>query len=67
MGMIVQGSGVGMEYGGKPRFASELFVVSGKGLQGILGTGKQKGINRFLVSPGKIPELPGEGECDQVI
>ena len=67
MGMITQGSGVGMEYGGKSRFASEFSVVSGKGLQGISDTGKHEGVDRLLISPGKILELPGDGECDQVI
>jgi hypothetical protein len=67
VGMIDQGSGVGMEHGGKSRFTSEFFVVSGEGLQGISDTGKQEGIDRLLISPGKIPELPGGGECDQVI
>jgi hypothetical protein len=45
--VIIKCSGVGMEYGGKSRFASEFSVVSGKGLQGISDTGKQKGINRL--------------------
>jgi len=67
VGVIIQCSGVGMEYGGKSRFASEFSVVSGKGVQGVSDTGKQKGINRLLISPGQIPELRGQGECDQVI
>lgn len=67
VGVIIQCSGVGMQDGGKSRFTSELFVVSGKDFQGISDTGKQKGINRLLISPGQIPELVGQGECDQVI
>ena len=58
---------MGMKYGGKSCFAAEFSVVSGKGLQGVSDTGKQKGINRLLISPCQIPELRGQGECDQVI
>jgi len=56
-----------MKYGRKSGFTSELFVISGKGLQGIPDTVEQKGVDRLLISPGKIPELLGNGECDQVI
>jgi hypothetical protein len=31
VGVIAQASAVGMEYGGKSRFSTEIFVVSGKG------------------------------------
>ncbi len=58
---------MGMEYGGKSRCSTELFVVLGKRLQDILDTGKQQGIDCFLVFPGKIPELFWEGKGDQVV
>ena len=52
VGMVVLASRVGMEYGGKSRLTPEFFVVPGKGLQGVPDTGKQKGVDHFLVSPG---------------
>jgi len=67
VGVIVQFSAVGMEHDGKSGFTSEFLVVSGKDFQGILDTGKQNGVNCFLVSPGNIPELFGKGESDQII
>jgi len=58
---------MGMENGGKARCSTELFIVTGKRLQYILDTGEHQGIDDFLISPGKIPELFGKGKGDQVV
>jgi len=58
---------MGMQYCCKSRCSLELFVVAGKCFQDILNTVKHQGIDCFLVFPGKIPKLPGNGKGDQVI
>ena len=56
-----------MEHGGEPGCSIEFFVVSGKGLQGILDTLKHQGIDGFLVFPSQVSKLVGKGEGDQVV
>jgi len=58
---------MGMQYSGKSRCSTELFVVLGKRFQDILNTGKHQGIDCCLVFPGKIPELFREGKGDQIV
>ncbi len=58
---------MGMENGGKSSCSAELFIVFGKRFQDILNTGEHQGIDDFLISPGKIPELFWKGKCDQVV
>jgi hypothetical protein len=67
MGMIVKSSCVGMENGGKSRLPAKSFVVSGEFFQGSTDTGEHQRIDGFLISPGKIPELFGQGKSDQEI
>ncbi len=52
---------------GKSGFSIKIFVIAGKGLQGILETGKHQRVDLPLVPPGKITQLPGQGEGDQEI
>ena len=58
---------MGMEYGGKAGCTTEFFVFLGKCFQEILDAGKHEGIDCRLIFPGKIPELFGEGEGDQIV
>ena len=58
---------MGMQYSGKSRCSTELFVVLGKRFQDILNTGKHQGIDCCLIFPGKIPELFREGKGDQIV
>ena len=58
---------MGMQYSGKSRCSTELFVVLGKCFQDILNTGKHQGIDCCLIFPGKIPELFREGKGDQIV
>jgi hypothetical protein len=67
MRMVVKASCVGMKDGGESRSSSELFVVSGEGLQDILDHQKHQGIDGSLVPPGKLSELARKGEGNQVV
>ena len=67
MGMIGKSPCMGMEYGGKSRFTAESFIISGKRLQGILDTCKQKGVYGFLIPPAQVSKLFGNGKGDQEI
>ena len=58
---------MGMQYCCKSPCALEFFVVLGKCFQDLLGTGKHQGVDFFLVFPGKIPKLSGQGKGDQVV
>lgn len=63
--MIINLSGMRVHDCGKSSFSIKIFVIAGKGLQGILETGKHQRVDFPLVPPGKIPQLPGQGEGDR--
>jgi hypothetical protein len=67
MGMILEHSGMRMQYGGEPCCSTEFFVVSGEGLQGMLDTVKHQRIDDFLASPCQVAKLLGKGEGNQVV
>ena len=58
---------MGMEYAGKTRCPTKLFVVLGECFQSIPDTGKHQGIDFSLMFPGEIPEEAGEGKGDQIV
>ena len=53
MRMIIQPSAVGMEDGGKAQVRSQVVRVEAEVFQRTGDTGKEQGIERFLVLPGQ--------------
>lgn len=56
-----------MENRGESRCATEFFVVLGEALEDVLNCSEHQRIDCFLVFPGKIPELFGQSEGEQVV
>jgi len=56
-----------MEYGGETRCPTELSVVFGEAFQEVLDSSEHQRIDCFLVFPGKVPELFGQSEGEQVV
>ena len=67
MWVIVKISGMRVENGYKARRSIELFIICGKSLENILHTGKHQGVDGLLMFPGKVAELAGKCEGDQII
>ena len=67
VGMIVKGSGMGMENGGETWGSAEFLVVFGKRFQDFLYCGEHQGIDCALISPRQVTELLRDGKGDQVV
>jgi hypothetical protein len=54
MGVEIQLTGMSVQYGCKPCFSIEIFIVFSECFQHVLNTGKENCVNKLLVLPSNL-------------